>query len=223
MTTLGLNCTNDYLLVEFAKGLYVLDTGCPKTFGEAGTLAIGNEVFPHSPNYFSYDAEKISRTVGHRVNGIVGVDVLNRFDLVVDVPKRTVTFSAEPVDAPGVRIPLTFPMSLPHLVAHIEGLPYTLVFDTGATISYWNDARLSSFATEGCFNDHHPQFGAIATPTWRVPMRAGNTTLSVRCGQLPERATVLMQNGVAGVLSNEIMKDAPVAYLPRRSLLVVPG
>ena len=156
------------------------------------------------------------------MQGLLGTDILNRFDILVDVPRETVTFSSIALTLQGEAIPLEFLVGLPTLKARIGGRSHTFLFDTAAPISYWLDEAIARYPAADTFVDHHPACGPFATATWRVPMSFEERDFDVRCGQLPGPiAAMVRMTGASGILGNEIMLRSPVAYLPRRSLLLV--
>ena len=108
MTTYDLTYENGYLLIALCDGLYVLDTGAPRTFGNADTLAIGGETLPQVQEFAGLTAGKVSATAGQPVQGLLGTDILNQFDILVDIPRETVTFSTNALTLQGEAIPLEF-------------------------------------------------------------------------------------------------------------------
>jgi hypothetical protein len=222
MTTYDLTYENGYLLVALSDGPYVPDSGVPRTFGNADTLAIGGETLLQVQEFAGFTASEVSATTGYPVQGLFGTDILNRFDILVDVPRETVTFSSIALTLQGEPIPLEFLVGLATLKARIGGRSHTFLFDTAAPISYWLDEAIARHPAADTFVDHHPVYGPFTTATWRVPMLIEERAFKVRCGQLPEPiAAMVRMAGASGILGNEIMLRSPVSYLPRRSQLLI--
>lgn len=222
MASFELSFSNGHLFVTLPEGTFLLDTGAPQSFGECGTIAVAGSEFRLQPGFMGLTADKLSGFVSKPVAGLLGADVLNRFDILIDVPRREVSFTDSPLDLQGQSIPLRFALGVPILQASIGGQPTSLFFDTGAQVSYWQDELLASFPSAGTISDFYPGFGDFTTETFMAPCTIGTVQCDIRCGQLPGLlGMTLSLAGTEGIIGNEILLTRRAAYLPRRSLLVL--
>ena len=86
MYKLALQLRDGHLFVELNNGLYLLDTGAPSSFGTTSRLSIADETFDLQNNYLGLSATTLSQLVGVRCEGLLGADILGRFDHLFDVP-----------------------------------------------------------------------------------------------------------------------------------------
>ena len=85
MTTLPLHECNGYLFLEIAGSPWLLDTGSPTSFGSGGGLTIDGERFELPPARGGLTAEGIAGYCGAPCAGLLGADVLGRFDHLWDL------------------------------------------------------------------------------------------------------------------------------------------
>jgi len=167
-------------------------------------------------------ADRLSDYVRSDVDGLLGTDILNEFDLLMDIPQSRVCVSTANLDCEGDRVPLSFVMTVPTLTAVIDATPTTMFFDTGAQLSYFQGNSLSRYPAEGSMTDFYPGFGPFSTDTFRTPIRLGCTQQNLRCGRLPTvLGMTLMLAGTEGIVGNELVSGRRVGYFPRRQLLVL--
>jgi hypothetical protein len=167
-------------------------------------------------------AEQLSSYVGRQVDGLLGTDVLNEFDVLLDIPQSRAWLSTAQLDCEGERLPVRFVMNVPTLTVVIDAAPTTAFLDTGAQVSYFQGDSLSRFPAAGCVTDFYPGFGSFSTDTFVTPFQFGRTHRKLRCGRLPGLlGTTLMLAGVEGIVGNELLSGRRVGYFPRRRLLVL--
>jgi len=216
---------NGHIFVQIAVDLWLIDTGSPTSFGVSGKLAIGDENFILQTSLRSLSAESLSQFIGVRSIGLIGMDILGRFDIVFDVADGIITFSAGEVDYSGQSIQIEHFMGIPIFTARINGIDYRMIFDTGAQISFFQHESRMDFPPAGDFTDFHPTFGNFQTDTYRVTVLFGEKELVVRCGVLtdPQLCATLTAAGVQGIVGNEILGNRIVCYFPRRNIMVISG
>jgi len=214
--------TSGHLFASHRGARYLLDTGSPQSFGTVGLLEISGQSMSLPGSYGGLDAHALSGLVHSRVDGLLGADVLGRFDLRIDVAGGVVEWSLEDMAPEGDQLALAFVMGVPVVEVAIGGKTAAMVFDTGAQISYWQDESLFDYESVGVFSDFYPGFGGFDTHTCIVPMRLGAVVKNLRCGALPELlGMTLMLTGAQGIVGNEVLADRTAYYLPRRAKLVL--
>ncbi len=220
--SMPLERTNGHLLASHRGARYLLDTGSPQSFGSAGLVEIGGQSMSFPGSYMGLDAHALSGLVHSRVDGLLGADVLGRFDLRIDVAGGVVEWSLEEMAPEGDQLPLAFVMGVPVVEVVIGGRTAAMFFDTGAQVSYWQDESLFDYEPGGDFSDFYPGFGGFDTHTWMAPMRFGSVVKNLRCGALPGLlGETLMLAGAEGIVGNEVLADRMAYYLPRRGILVL--
>ncbi len=221
-TELRLVVDGGHLFLQVGDGSFLLDTGAPQSFGTASSVSLDGEDCPLSSAFMGLTSEALSDLVHRRTDGLLGGDVLNRFDWRLDVAGGVAEVSRERLAPTSAGLPLRFVMGVPLVDVTVAGETVSMFFDTGAQVSYWQADALRDHPPAGPLADFYPGFGAFDTETFSVPVRLGAAARTVRCGQLPTLlGMTLMIAGAGGIVGNEILQGRQVFYLPRRGELVL--
>ena len=222
MTALPLQFRDGHLFVEVDRELWLIDTGAPSSFGNARSITIAGERFDLGTGYGSLGVEELARSVRVPCVGLLGADVLGRFDHVYDVPGGRLSLSTGELSSDGTTVRLDEVAGIPILTARIGDGEHRMFFDTGAQLSYFHGDRLAEFPCAGSFTDFHPSLGQFQTQTHQVPVSLGGEGFTLRCGSLPSalRAS-LMTAGTDGIVGNAILVHRTVGYFPRRRLMIL--
>lgn len=209
-----------HLFIEVEKQKWLVDTGAPSSFGLHPNLQLANQSFSISENYMGLTPEKLSEYVNVECDGLLGVDVLNKFDLIFDVANDTLVISPDELSVDGEDIPLSEFMGIPIVAVKVGTLTYQMFFDTGAKLSYLQDSTITTYPNLDRLSDFYPGFGEFKTDTYLVNFVMGATHYNFQCGSLPELLDMtLMMSGTQGIIGNELFKEKTVGYFPRRGML----
>ena len=186
------------------------------------TVTLGGEKFKIPASYMGTDAAQLSDFADHPTCGLLGADVLNQFDVLIDIDQHQITFSKEEMSLEGTSLTLDAFMGIPLLDAEIAGACYRMFFDTGAQVSYFQHRSLSSFPPAGSLSDFYPGYGQFETETHQVEASIGGQAMLLRFGSLPKMlAAGLVMGGAKGIIGNEILPGQVTGYFPRRKQLVL--
>ncbi len=222
MTTLPLHFRDGHLFVELDGELWLVDTGAPTSFGTASSLSFAGVPFELSASSVGLTAATLSELVGVQCAGLLGGEILGRFDFIFDAARGQLTVSTEELAHPGQRVHLNWMMGIPIVGVRIRGNDSKMFFDTGAQLSYFEDDSIASFPAAGVVSDFYPGAGRFETATHAVPVTVGGVAFTLRCGRLPGMlSSALMMAGVTGIIGNEILASRTVGYFPRRSVMTV--
>lgn len=221
MTTMPLTLTRGHLFVEVEGNLWLVDTGAPTSFGVTPSLAFAAEQFSLGRSLMSLTAETLSESVGVQCCGLLGADILGRFDHIINLGEGSLQVSAAELSHDGQCIPLDNWEGIPIVTARIGSKDYRMFFDTGAQVSYFQDDSLSSFPSAGSLNDFYPGLGQFQTDTYEVPVRIGGESFTLRCGgSLPDTlAAILRAIDTQGIIGNQVLVDRVVGFFPRREMI----
>lgn len=209
-----------HLFLRFNEGLLLLDSGSPLSFGKPSSLEVAGYTFDLADQFLGLTPTLLSGYVGVECLGLVGSDILGVFDVIIDAMQNIVIFSKDPLAYYHNAIPIDFLMGIPILTAIIGSDSFRMFFDTGAQISYLQDAILFDYPPAGQVQDFYPGFGEFMTETHLVEMQVGESYFSLRCGRLPDLlGMTLMLTDVQGILGNECLRGRKVGYFPRRRVL----
>lgn len=220
MTTLPINFRDGHLFVEIDGRLWLFDTGAPTSFGESNEITLDAQCCRLSNGYMGLSASTLSQFTGVECSGLIGADILGKFDHLLDVPSGTVTISTGDLEHTGETLPLSDFMGIPILTVRIASNDYRMFFDTGAQISYFQEDTINDFPSAGTATDFYPGVGQFQTDTHQVQVRLGEGEFTLCCGTLPGLlGATFMMAGTSGIIGNQIMKNRVIGYFPRRDLL----
>jgi hypothetical protein len=220
MSTLPIIFRDGHLFVEIDGWLWLFDTGAPTSFGESNEITLDVQRFRLCNGYMGLSAATLSQFTGVECRGLIGADILGKFDHLLDVPSGTVTISTGDLEHTGKTLPLSEFMGIPILTARIASSDYRMFFDTGAQISYFQEDTITDFPSAGTVTDFYPGVGQFQTDTHQVQVGLGESTFTLRCGTLPGLlGATLMMAGTSGIIGNQIMENRIIGYFPRRNVL----
>jgi len=200
---------------------WLIDTGSPASFGDSETLNICNQIFDLGDNYGILNTQELSSHIGLDIVGLIGVDILNSFDILFNMKKYYISFSETSLALDGEHIPIDSFMGIPIILISINRTDRRMYFDTGAQISYFQDKLLKDFPSNGRITDFYHGIGNFGTETYLLDMRIAKMDHTVVCGSLPDMLSeTLMMASVDGIISNEVMENSIVGYFPRRNEMV---
>lgn len=173
--------------------LAALDTGTPfaTVFRDPRvvTFALGEAVLPVSRGpavdgaRALADWDEAARRTGLAVGAVLGRDVLERFDLLLDLPARTLLVDDE-IDDEGLHeAPLRIWLGVPRVEARIGARETLALLDTGT-----RHTALRSDLADGAglrprgetFEDRVPPSGPFRAALHEAPVRVGGADLGIR-------------------------------------------
>ncbi len=217
-----LSLIENHLYVTLFGEDWLLDTGAPTSFGETDSIVINDQSFDLESDYLGLNAEQLSSLTKHKIFGLIGMDILSQFEMVMDVANEKIVLSKKEISMNGNVLEMHNFMGIPIVKASIDGADKNLFFDTGAQISYWHDQGLNGYQSIGVMEDFYPGFGEFKTNVYLVNMTLGNKKFSIRCGILPSMLQMsLSMGGTEGILGNELLKDRVVGHFPKKGQIVI--
>jgi hypothetical protein len=206
------------LLLSTNLGSWIIGTGSPRSFSELPALELDGVLLNMAPSFAGLNAATLSALIGVPVIGLLGIDVLKRFDIEFDSPSSQIMFSSNPVAWNGTVVPLQTYQDLPILDATIGGQKTRAFLETGAKLSYWADASLVNYPATGVFEDFFPGIGLFQVDTYRVPVGIGGRNFEIRFG-VPtiQVLSMLRMAGVTAILGNEMFQKAKIGFQPRQN------
>jgi len=219
---LPLQSLDGHLFVELDDRRFLIDTGAPSSFEAGESVTLAGITFPLPAAQMGLDAETISSLVGQSVSGLLGADIINAFDVLLDVRSGQITFATDPIPLEGEAVATDEFMGIPIVEAEIRGVSRRMFFDTGAQLSYLQHETVATYPSRGVVADVHPGFGRFETETYAVDLVVGTIPFTLRCGVLPGLlGMTLTMARTEGIIGNDILLDRVVGYFPKRHQLVL--
>ena len=189
----------------------LIDTGSPMSFHSEGRIALCDEVNSVPTSLMGADADYVGRKVGAHVGGLLGMDLIGRWGVLIDVPNGKVVFG----HGSDSLTPIPSKSFFGYILAEMElnGRKATVIIDTGAPISYVSPSiteGLESLGTETDFNPMVPG-DTFETPIFEFTASFGGKAFEMRAGHLPSvLGNIVSLLGVEGVVGMELLKHQPL-------------
>lgn len=208
------------LLVDDMR--YIIDTGAPVSVSESQTITIAGQAKTVAQDYMGYTPALLSEYIGTRINGIVGVDVLNNNDMLIYPSNSKIIISPNTLELDGEVIELTDFMGIPAISATLSNTTYKFIFDTGAKLSYMNPELINNLQRRGEVEDFYLGFGTFNTETYLATLTIGTQNIDLIVGVLPEALlNMLRLTNTSGIIGSAFLDSYKVLYAPRRNIIVI--
>ncbi len=222
MQILPLKTVNNLYCFTLDNHLCLIDTGSPASFGDFPSLQLDGIPIKIKDNYMALSASRLSGMVGESINALIGADILNNYEIIIDTISNTISFSSEKININDDAIDIEYFMDIPVIQVQINSKEYQMFFDTGSHLSYWQDELLTEFPMLGKETDFYPGYGEFNTNTHNIDITIGKQQYQLKCGMLPGLLgmTLAMAN-VDGIIGNEIMHGHVIEYSPENGKMVI--
>ena len=200
-----------HVLIDGGEGLLLVDTGSPMSFHESGRLDLCGESLSVPTSLMGVGSDYVSDKVGERVTGLVGMDVIGRFGLLVDIPGERLVFG-HPTDG-MTRVPSRIGMGYASVEMELSGKTARVILDTGAPTSYVSPSFTDGLEPVDRVTDFNPMVpgDTFETPVFEFPASFAGHAFTMRAGHLPETMRMMLSMlGVDGVVGLEILSRVPV-------------
>lgn len=208
---------NGHVLIEAeVGGTLLIDTGSPMSFHRTGSFVIDGETFNVPMSLMVVDADYVSEKTGARVDGLVGMDVIGRLGMAVDIPSGKITFGAS-TDG-WRRVPSSYTFGVVRMDVNVGGRSASVALDTGAPTSYIGRSYADSYEFVGTVTDFSPFSGvdSFEAAVYEVPLTVGGEQFTMRLGVPPARVGAMMAAcSLDGAIGMEL--------LGRKAVLIADG
>jgi len=221
--TMPYRMVDGHIIVTSEDGkICLIDTGSPCSVGNAESVMFAGGRYPLQSTFLGKAADELPGPISVRIDVLIGVDILNRYDLLIDPVRQVLVFSEEELDVEGEQLSIEQVMGVPIVTADVGGNRLKMFFDTGAKISYVDQETANAYPRVGTAEDYYMTVGPFQTAVHRIPMMLGSLTIDLECGTLPQSLQLLLAAaGAAGIIGNAILGDFMVACLPRRKRMIL--
>lgn len=223
---------NGHLFAEIGEQRALLDTGCPQSFGNCGTLSICGRELPIPREWASppavYSAEEFGKLIETNFSVFVGADVLKEFDFLVDLKEGNISFATDLEIIGGEPIELQLKEGLPIVSVHLDGRPFPLLIATGNKLSFLHSSVARNYPVVGKDTDFLPrmwefQGGKFETELRRVKVHLGGKSYALSFGEFPQVLEdfyrIVPGVGVMGTLGADLLEKGPVCFSLKRKML----
>lgn len=210
-----------HIIVKDGETRLLIDTGAPSSVGENTPLDFAGASHNVAGTYLGVTPCSLTSNVGSPVHALIGVDVLNHYDMTINPPESVLTLTDGEQSLSGNCIALDQLKGIPIVPASVAGQTVRMFFDTGAKLSYLHPEMTAKYHRDGSEEDFYPSLGKFQTDTFSVPVSLGTEEIVLRVGVLPEPLQMtLMMGNTSGILGTAILATHRVCFAPRRKILV---
>ena len=199
--------SRDHVLIDCAGGMLLIDTGSPYSFHRNACIQLGGREYPVPISLMGVDAAYIADKVGQPVSGLLGMDIIGKIGLKIDIPGGKLSFFPS-VDG-MVQLPSGMGMGYSYVDMTVAGKPARVVLDTGAPTSYVSKSFTEGLDPVGRITDFNPLIpgDTFETPVFEFPASFAGKAFSMKAGHLPGSLQLpLSMLGADGVVGMEILK-----------------
>ena len=199
--------SQDHVLIDCAGGMLLIDTGSPFSFHENACIQLGGEAYPVPTSLMGVNAAYIAEKVGQPVSGLLGMDIIGRTGLKIDIPGGKLSIFPS-VDG-MVQIPSGMGMGYVSVEMTLAGKPARVILDTGAPTSYVSRSFTEGLDPVGRTTDFNPLIpgDTFETPVFEFPASFAGNAFPMKAGHLPGTLQgMLSMLGADGVVGMEILK-----------------
>lgn len=213
--------TGGHFFTEIDGRRYLVDTGFKVSVG-GGQLQIAGRPFDLVRLSGAADVREISRVIGARITGVIGADILNSFDVIMDTDAGTLSFHQEDVDMQGRVIRADFAWGVPIIRADVNGSSIPVVISTGSRISFVPTDLVNGSEVVGTEFESVPGFGEFETEVHKLSIAIDGRDYRITAGTLPAPLQQLLSTlGVEGVLGGKFFNTRRLHLSARRGIVTI--
>lgn len=213
---------DSHILAEIGQDRVLIDTGSPSSIGDGGTIRIGNSEYQIAPAFMGATVNEIGRLIATRISALLGMDILNRLDLRIDLDDGKFTVTEGTMNFGGTNIPTGSFQGVPIIRVGFGHGEEKCFFDTGAKLSYLHSSLAGSYPVVGADTDFFPGFGEFRTEVRKARVKIGGRGYNIRFGTLPPILEAgLLLAGVKGIIGSVLCEGNVVGVSGRRNLINV--
>ena len=178
--------SHGYVIIQIAGKRYLLDTGSPISFWIANpqaSLAIDGIEYPLHPTPANYDVKQAEKTIGAKVDGFVGLDIIKKTSLTIYKNAQRVAFEACAEE--GEEIPLGETRGFLSVQGSCLEHRGTILLDTGAPNAYGEERLfkgnryIRSRWPYGSVEEYSPSFGNLRSDYHYFESRIGKKEVEI--------------------------------------------
>lgn len=199
--------SRDHVLIDTAGGILLVDTGSPMSFHGNGLIHLGHEEFPVPTSLMGVDSSYLAEKVGEHVSGLLGMDIISRLGMKIDISGGKLSFhpSTDGLNRVNSRMGMGY-MSMEMVMA---GKNARVILDTGAPTSYVSRAFTEGLNPIGQVTDFNPLVpgDTFETPVFEFPAGFAGNEFTMKAGHLPGSLQMMLSVlGVDGVVGMEVLR-----------------
>jgi len=213
---------NGHIYAEIDGNDWLIDTGSPSSFGKVSSIEILSKTFELEESLLDLNADTLSKYVDHQVAGLLGTNILNEFNILFDIKNQIIIFSEDEIEIAGEVFNIEEVMGVPVIQTQVDNKEISVMFDTGAQLSYFQKEIIDKENSLGIVKDFYPGIGYFDTDTAMIEIKLGQLNYHLKSGYLPKNMNMgLLMTGTEGIIGNDIMLELTVGYFAKDNKLIL--
>ena len=205
-TNCPIKTVNNHIIIDNGQNILV-DMGSPVSFHKSGILVLGETQTDVSSSLPMVSAEFLSENIGCRIDGLLGMDLMNKVTTSIRLNDGVIVFDDDAVYPTRFQM---YPLSklafgLLAIKMSVNHKKVNLVVDTGAQISYIRKEFISGLELDKTMEDFSPYISSFKTDTYicETDTLIGHTVFSQRFGIPPKEILLILDlfqaDGIIGI------------------------
>lgn len=207
METYSLNFHPIFPLFKHNDLFVLLDTRADVSMGSQPIFSLFGKKHPLTFDYMGVKVTDLTKHLEKQVDVLLGVDILNDLNYLVNVKDNQLVLSEVPLDFDGTIVGSEFYLGKPLIRVEVGGKQLQLIVGTGSGLSYLPTRLIDFVEPSPEVNDFHPSLGAFRTVTSKSVLNIGPFSFETQVGKFPKPLERIMsRSGVDGILGAEAIK-----------------
>ena len=166
-SSIAIEEVNSHIIINDEQNV-LIDTGSPLSFHQSGQIVLGNETFNVPSSVLGVTSEYLSQKVGKEINGLVGMDILNKNPIMISLKDKMMFINDDAVYREKLRraVPGGPIGGIIGVEMSINGRVARMLVDTGAKISYIKKEFVEGLNIKDIVEDFSPYIGDFKTPVY---------------------------------------------------------
>ena len=210
-----------HLIFHVGNMKVLVDTGSPVTIGKENSFDFLGEKYVCHTAFLGKDINSISQLMNYDIDVLMGMDIMEKYYIRTDYQQQQITFSDEPFSVDQMfSTPITRMMGAVCIDLVIDGNTVKVALDTGARISYIDQAFTEGKHPIDERDDFNPAIGHFQTPIFEIEATVGDSSFPVNFGVLPPiLAMPLQMIGISGAIGFDLFNVFTVVLDFRNNIL----
>ncbi|MCR4603354.1 MAG: retropepsin-like domain-containing protein [Prevotella sp.] len=210
-TEYPIKLVNNHLVIDDRQHL-LIDTGSPFSFHASGTMKLCGEEIAVRTSIPETTSSYLSEKVGAQIEGILGMDMINRYPLLVDVKNKFIFLDDDAIydrKCQGLAKGLSAANFYVGISIMVNNKKAKMIVDTGAHISYIHHTFTDGLKVESTEKDFSPYIGEFQTDTYmcKVNLLEEGFSYEQTFGNLPSViGSAVSMLGIDGIIGIDLFK-----------------
>jgi hypothetical protein len=196
-------CHNGHILAEINSERCLIDSGAIQSLGVTQSLILAKNSYALQHDFVGHDVNTIGRLVGTQISVLIGADILNTLNTVIDLAAGKMMISRNLLPFHGLQISTRYLYGIPIISCFIADQQIDLILDSGSKLSYLDSTIALKYPRVGENIDFFIGFGEFRTEVYQAPVRIAGFQFNHSVGVLPKplqnTLSLFQANGIIGV------------------------